>query len=143
MPLDRLWRRLRALVTRDRFDGELEEEMRLHVEMRARRLEEQGRTSDDARREAHTRFGHPTRHRERSRDAWGLRGVETVLQDVHYAVRLLARNPGFSAVAIIALALGIGATTAIFSVVDVVLLRPLPFGDPARLVALWEDGSSF
>ena len=143
MPLDRLWRRLRALVTRDRFDGDLEDEMRLHVEMRARRLEEQGRTPDDARREAHARFGHPTRHVERSRDAWGLRGIETVLQDVRYALRLLARNPGFSAVAIIALALGIGATTAIFSVVDAVLLRPLPFADPARLVALWEDGSSF
>jgi putative ABC transport system permease protein len=143
MPFERLWRRVRALVTRDRFDADLEEEMRLHVDMRARRLEAAGHDADDARREAQARFGHPTRHVERSRDAWGLRGVEAVLQDVHYAVRLLARNPGFSAVAIIALALGIGATTAIFSVVDAVLLRPLPFGDPARLVALWEDGSSF
>jgi putative ABC transport system permease protein len=143
MPLERFWRRLRALATRNRFDADLEEEMRLHVELRAQRLEEQGRPADAALREAHARFGHPTRHVERSRDAWGLRGVETAVQDVHYALRLLARNPGFSMVAILALALGIGATTAIFSVVDVVLLRPLPFGEPSRLVALWEDGSSF
>jgi predicted permease len=143
MPLERWWRRLRALAMRNRLEADLQEEMGLHVELRAQRLEEQGRPADVALREAYARFGHPTRHVERSRDAWGLRGVETAMQDVHYALRLLARNPGFSIVAILALALGIGATTAIFSVVDVVLLRPLPFGEPSRLVALWEDGSSF
>ena len=86
--------------------------MRLHVELRARRLEEQGITPDAARREARARFGHPTRHVERSRDVWGLRGVETVLQDISYAFRLLAPVTAFSVVAVIALALGIGATTA-------------------------------
>jgi predicted permease len=143
MPFERLWRRLRALFIRDRFDRELEEEMRLHMDLRASRLQAAGVAPDAARQDAQARFGHATRHVERSRDAWGLRGIETAWQDVQYAIRLLVRNPGFSLVAIIALALGLGATTAIFSVVDAVLLRPLPFGDPDRLVVLWEDGSSF
>ncbi len=142
MPIAQLWRRLRALVTRREFEADLEEEMRLHVDLREARLRERGMTPDAARREARARFGHPTRHVERSRDVWGLRGVETAVQDINYALRLLARSPAFTVVAVSALALGIGATTSIFSVVDAVLLRSLPFADPARLVMLWEDASA-
>jgi len=143
MPAIRFWRRLRSLVARDRFDADLDAEMQLHVDMRAEQLQRRGVPSDAARQQARARFGHATRHIERSRDVWGLRGLETAWQDVHYAVRLLLRSPAFSVIAIVALALGIGATTAIFSVVDAVLLRSLPFADPATLVAIWEDGSSF
>ena len=142
MPIAQLWRRLRALVTRREFEADLEEEMRLHVDLREARLRERGMAPDAARREARARFGHPTRHVERSRDVWGLRGVETAVQDINYALRLLARSPAFTVVAVSALALGIGATTSIFSVVDAVLLRSLPFADPARLVMLWEDASA-
>jgi hypothetical protein len=91
-------------VTRDRFDGDLEDEMQLHVDLRARQLLERGVGADEARRQAQARFGHPARHVERSRDAWGLRGLEAAVQDVHYAVRLLARHldgGGFLAVQLV------------------------------------------
>ena len=116
--------------------------MRLHVALREQRLREGGVAPEDASRQARRRFGHPTRISERSRDVWGFRGLEAAGQDLGFAVRLLRRNLGFTLIAVTALALGIGATTAIFSVVDAVMLRSLPFADPGRLVMLWEDASS-
>ena len=142
MPFSELLRRLRVFTTRRQFDADLEDEMRLHVALREQRLREGGLSPDDASRQARRKFGHPTRISERSREVWGFRGLEAAVQDLGFALRLLRRSPAFTLIAVTALALGIGATTAIFSVVDAVMLRSLPFQAPGRLVMVWEDASN-
>jgi predicted permease len=135
--LNELGRRLRALVRRDRLVRELDEEMRLHVQLRQERLEASNLSSEDARTMARRRFGNATRLREDAVDAWGWQWWDQLLQDVRIGMRTLVHSPAFALTAIVTLALGIGANTAIFSIVNGVLLRPLPLADPDRLVQIY------
>jgi predicted permease len=133
----RLARRLRTLVSGDRLESGLDEEMRLHMELRGDRLRAAGMSRDEARATAQRRFGNPLRVREDSVDAWGWRWLEQFAQDVRFAIRTLRKNPGFTTTVVLTLALTTGATTSIFSVVNSVLLRPLPFANPDRLVQIY------
>ena len=132
--LRELTRRLSMLVHRRQFDADLEEEMRLHLELRQQEQTESGMTSEDARAAARRRFGNPTMLGEKSHTAWGWEWLEELVQDVNYGARAMLRSPGVTLVALLSLALGIGANTAIFSLMDTVMLKSLPVKDPARLV---------
>jgi putative ABC transport system permease protein len=129
-----IWRRLGMLVRRERFARHLDEEMRLHREMKERDLLAAGADAREARYAGARAFGNATALQERGREAWGWRWLEDFAADVRFAARVLAKNRGYGTVAIFTLGLGIGANTAIFSVVNAVLLRPLPYPDPSKLV---------
>jgi predicted permease len=142
MTLGGLFRRLRALVSRERFRRELEEEMSLHRALVERDLRADGMSAEEARRKASRHFGNPERLKERSTEAVGFRW-ETVGQDVRYAARQLRQNPGFTVVITLTLALSIGANSAIFSVIDALLLKSLPYPEPERLVRVFLSNADY
>lgn len=135
-------RRLRLLsASREVFHQELEEEMRLHRDLRAKELEQAGLPVDDAALAAQRRFGNTLRLREESQEAWGWPWLDHLSFDIRYGVRRLRRSPGFTGVAALTLALGIGANSAIFTLVHAILLRPLPVSHPEELYSLGDDRS--
>jgi len=135
-------RRLRILFRKEEVDAELDAELRHHIELEARELERQGMDPEEARREAHRRFGGVERTKERVRDERGGRLLDDLIQDLGYGIRTLRKSPGFTASALLILALGIGASTALFGVVEGVLLEPLPFPQSDRLVRVWPASPS-
>jgi predicted permease len=118
-------------------DADLERELRSDLDLEEEEQGENGLSPEAARYAARRAFGNTTLIREQTRETWGWVRLERFVQDVRYALRQLRRNSGFTAICILTLALGIGATTAIFSVVDSLLLRPLPYPNAPRIVRLW------
>jgi predicted permease len=123
-------------IFRRRRDQELEEEIQSHLEMAARDRTESGESSDEARHSVQREFGNTILVKEVTREMWGWTSLERLRQDVRYAARTMRKNPGVTAVAVLSLALGIGANTAIFSLIDAVMLKRLPVKQPEQLVML-------
>ncbi len=131
-----LIRRLRMIFHRRQLDRDLQEEMRLHLDLRLQQQIDSGLAPAAARHATYVKFGNTTRIKEKSLMTWGSETIESFIGDAAYGARALLRNPALTLVALLSLALGIGANTAIFSLLDAVLLRSLPVKDPQQLVLL-------
>jgi predicted permease len=143
--LGELGRRIGMLLNRRKFRADLEQEMQLHMDLRQQQQAERGLRDDEARSAARRRFGNPSALKENSQSEWGWGWLESLAQDTLYGIRAMLHSPGITAIALLSLALGIGANTAIFSLMDAVMLRSLPVKDPGRLVVLGtaeDDGIS-
>ena len=130
--------RLAGVLTRDSDERDFSQELQSHLEMHEADNLQRGMSPQEARRHALIKLGGVMQTQERHRDRRTLRVLETLLQDVQFAARMLRKNLGFTTIVVLTLALGIGATTAIFSVVYGVLLRPLPYSEPSRIMAIFE-----
>src|SRR6266487_4051680 len=137
-PLRRLWN----VVRRSRLDDDLRQELDTHLALIEDEERAQGSSLEQARQKARSRFGNPLTYRERALDAVMAAWLDTVCQDVRFAIRQLRKAPGFTAVAVLSLALGIGANGAIFTLIDAVLMKTLPVRDPGGLVMLGDARSS-
>ena len=137
------WMRLRAMLRRRRLEEQLDQELRFHLEMATEQNLERGMGPEQARRAALRSFGGVAKIKEECRDSWGVQHADALRQDLRQGARGLLRNPGFTAVIGLTLALGIGANTAIFSLIHGVLLRSLPYGGGDRLVRLYQSSTQF
>jgi putative ABC transport system permease protein len=126
--------RLRAIFRRNQMEAELDEEVRSHFENQVEANRREGMSRQEATRRAQLTFGGVEEVKEECRDARGVNFLEITFLALRCAVRSLCQNPGFTAVVVVSLALGIGANTDVFSVVNAILLRPLPYEDPERIV---------
>jgi len=135
--LNDLLSRARSLFRRGAADADLEDELRGHIEEQIRKHQHAGLTLDEASRRAQMEFGWLQQIREDCRDARGVTLVETFAHDLRYASRVLRKDASFTLIAVLTLALGIGASTTVFSVVNAVLLKPLPYPDAERIVFPW------
>ncbi len=134
------WHELKFLarkLNRNRADQELEEEIRTHLELETQEKIEEGLSPEEARYVVRRRFGNQTLLKEVSREMWGFRSIETLIQDLRFGIRMFLKNPGLTAVLILTIALGIGLNSALFSVVNTLLLNSLPFPDADRLIIVW------
>ncbi len=143
MSLRRFWSRLRAVPHRDEIDRDLKDEISSHIELQESDERDAGASSRAAYTSARVATGNATLLHEDARAAWAFPLLESIFQDVRHAARLLRKNPGFTAVAILTLALGIGANTAIFSIVDTVILRPLPYKESSRMMYVQTNTAMF
>ena len=134
--LNKTWLRIRSLINRRQLDRDLEDELNFHLAMRKEKLQAEGLNPDAAHFASRKRFGNPTLVQEACRETWGFAWVENLWQDIRYAARTLRKNPGFTTVVVLTIALGIGASTAVFSVVDPLLFRRLPYPQDEQLVSV-------
>ncbi|MBV8629973.1 MAG: ABC transporter permease [Silvibacterium sp.] len=138
----RFFRKVGFLIRRENFDSELEEEMLFHREQQAMNLQSEGMSREDAQHTARRRFGNDAHLREQSREVVSF-GLESVFQDSRFTLRQLRKNPGFAITAVLMLTLGVAACLALFAFVDAALIKPLPYTDPNRLVAVYESAAVF
>src|ERR1035441_7325332 len=132
----KFFHRLRTQFRKQELDKDLSEELAFHIDQETEENMAAGMSAEEARYAARRTFGGIDQVKEECRDAWGLRFIDTLFQDIRFAVRMLGKNPGFTAVVVLTLALGIGVNTAIFSLVDQLLLWSVPAREPNQLVKI-------